>query len=296
MRQLPPPDEIAINIKTLTEEETGKYVQDVLGIQSLSFCRNDVPEVVLGSRSPRRELILGNLLGITHKCLVLDVNEHLPEQKYPPEVISKCLTLQKLIVYLKNRKKVIEKGNVLIVSDTIVIGKNGEIMGKEPDNLRTEEEKYKFCYKRIMNLMGNRTAVFSSVAVADLREGKILVGCDSVIIHFKPVSKAGVKIVERYCGYVYDKEMIKKHRGPLGKAGSFGIQEPEILCLVKKVKGDITVAVGLPADLTLRFLNLLHGFRLPARYDGEHCINTVFANAIIDKEYGKKNLREIFLK
>jgi hypothetical protein len=43
-------------------------------------------------------------------------------------------------------------------------------------------------------------------------------------------------------------------RGPLGKAGSYGIQEPEILAITEEIRGDVFLIVGLPLKETAELL------------------------------------------
>jgi predicted house-cleaning NTP pyrophosphatase (Maf/HAM1 superfamily) len=291
MKPVKSSDDIASEFTRLNDSDAGIYLGKLAGFSPLAANTNEPATVVLGSHSPRRELILGRLLGIQHKCFVINADEHLPAGRYDPDVVSKCLTAQKLISYAKKRQKIREAGNILIVSDTIVVGKNGEIMGKETSSLKTDDEKYEFCLKRISSFMDGKIAVYSSIAIADFRTQKVLIGCDTVLIHFCHAGSREKEIIKHYCRHIYDREMIKSHRGPIGKAGSFGIQEPEILCVVEKIEGDVTVAVGLPANLTLRLLNNLPGLLLPSKYNAEDCVDIIFSNAISDNSICGKNLR-----
>lgn len=292
MTAIPSPDDIAGKLVNLSNSDAGKYLSRLAGFSPSEVRAKEKPVIVLGSRSPRRELILGKLLGIKHKCHAIDVDEHLPSRRYPADIVSKCLAAQKFLGYARNMEGIMKKGNVLVVSDTIVFGQNGKIMGKEPSCLKTNDEKYEFCHSRIMEFMGKKTIVFSSVACCDFRTGRVFIDCDSVAIYFRRPDSREVEIIERYCRYIYNKNKVRMHRGPLGKAGSFGIQEPEILFLVEKIKGDITVAIGLPANLTLNILNMLPGIRFASKYNPEECVNIIFSEAVSEKIINGINLRE----
>ena len=277
------PDDIAKQLREIPAGAVRQYLSELAGFDRCSIQAEEPPEIVLGSRSPRRKLILGDLLHIRHQCLEIDTDEHIPSTTHPPDIVSKCLAVQKFIAYLKDTEKVRAKGNVLLVSDTIVVGENGEIVGKEPEHLKTDQEKFEYCRARIMGFMGRETAVFSSIIVADLRAKRAYLDCDSVIIHFRELNDKTQKTVDAYCGHVFDKKKVRDHRGPIGKAGAFGIQEPEILYLVDRIEGDITVAVGLPARMTLSLLNGLPGVSLPHSYDAQRCVDVIFSRAFSEK-------------
>ena len=126
--------------------------------------------------------------------------------------------------------------------------------------------------------------VYSSIIVTDLRMRKAIIGCDSVAICFRRPDLEARRLVEGYCAHVYDEDKVRNHRGPIGKAGSFGIQEPEILSLVKKVEGDVTVAVGLPANLLLGMLSELPVLDLPVEYNQKKCFDVVFSEELVLEE------------
>ena len=258
-----------------SQELPQEYLVKLAGLEGEAADAAEPPRIILGSRSPRRKLILGDLLGIGHSCIHVDACEQVPDGSFPPDVVSKCLTVQKLIACMKNIDRVRGMGNVLIVGDTVVVGEDGEIVGKEPADLASADERYEYCRNRVMGHVGRDVAVYSSVIVADLRTNDVSVGCDSVVIRFRRHSPEVEKVVDGYCRHVFDEEQVRHHRGPIGKAGSFGIQEPEVLCLVERIRGDITVAVGLPAELTLKMLNELPGMDLPRTYDRERCVDIV---------------------
>ena len=256
----PSPEEIAASIESLRLAEVEMYLKEASGMFASREDTELPAEMVLGSKSPRREVILGRLLGVPHNCVVVDAEETVPSGSHTPDVISKCLAVQKHLAYADSIEQVFEVGNMLLVGDTIVVGTSGDILGKEPDDLASPKERYEFCRRRMLNYLGNPVRVYSSVVVADFRLQRVFVGCDSVTVHFRKRDKETENLVEEYCRLALDAGNKRLHRGPVGKAGSFGIQEPEVLMLVEKVEGDITVAVGLPASLTVRILRQLPGF------------------------------------
>jgi len=278
------PDSIAKKLRRTPPGGVQRYLFELARLDRYGFQAEEAPKIVLSSRSPRRRLILGELLRIRHQCLEVDTDEHIPSTKHPPDIVSKCLAVQKLIAYVEDTEKVAAKGNVLLVSDTIVVGENSEIIGKEPEHLRTDQETFEHCRARIMGFTGRQTAVFSSIIVADLRTKRAYLDCDSVIVHFRRRDDEVERTVDAYCAHVFDKKKVRDDRGPIGKAGSFGIQEPEILYLVERVEGDITAAVGLPAQMSLGLLNGLPGISLPHSYDLERCIDVVFSRAFSEED------------
>jgi predicted house-cleaning NTP pyrophosphatase (Maf/HAM1 superfamily) len=278
------PDSIANTLRRTPSEGVQKYLSELAGLDRYGFQADEAPRIVLGSHSPRRRLILGELLRIRHQCFEVDTEEHIPSTNHPPDIISKCLALQKLIACMKDTERVAAKGNILLVSDTIVVGKNGEIIGKEPEYLKTDQEKFEYCRARVMGFTGRQTVVFSSIAVADFRTKKAYLGCDSVVIHFRERDHEVEQTVDAYCAHVFDRKRVEGHRGPIGKAGSFGIQEPEILYLAERIEGDITAAIGLPARVTLRLLNRVPGISLPDSYEAQRCVDVVFRRAFSERD------------
>jgi predicted house-cleaning NTP pyrophosphatase (Maf/HAM1 superfamily) len=280
------PIDIAVKLREMTDTQAGSYLDELAGFIRPRLDTALEPRLVLGSRSPRRHVLLKDLLRLEHERVVIDVVEELPPRRFAPDIASKCLTVQKFLGYVDEIDTVYKAGNILLVGDTIVVGEGREVLGKEPENLGSDRERYEFCRQRMIGYAGRAVKVYSSVIVADLRIRKAFIGSDSVVIEFRERSPEVEKVVEQYCSHIFDEKKVAKHRGPLGKAGSFGIQEPEVLYLVQRVEGDITVAVGLPVDVTLSILGRLPGLGVADSYSAGDFVETVLADALSEKVAG----------
>lgn len=180
-------------------------------------------ELILASRSPRREEIL-RMLGVDFTSRAPDYEEINPPGM-APEAVPEHLARGKAASMTG-----LGPGKIVLGSDTIVILGN-RIMGK-PEGAAGALEM-------LTALNGRTHLVVTGVALA--REGRILEsGASLTEVTFARSSSAALK------AYADSPE-------PLDKAGAYAIQGHGAR-LVEKVNGCFYNVMGLPIQLTLRML------------------------------------------
>lgn len=173
--------------------------------------------IILGSGSPRRKELLGDL-GLEFKVkLVKEVEEVYPET-LPVDEIPEYLSKLKADAYTS----LISENDLVVTADTIVICDNRP-MGKPKD--------YGNAVSMLKSLSGKIHKVITGVTLKTLE---------------KSVSFSALTLVE--FAELDEDEIeyyIEKYR-PFDKAGAYGIQE-WIGCIgVKKIEGSFYNVMGLP--------------------------------------------------
>lgn len=179
-------------------------------------------ELVLASGSPRRKELL-ETAGLEFAVIVADVEEIIPENAAPQEVV-KSLALQKAQAVAKYNPD-----KTVIGADTVVVC-NGKILGK-PKN---EED----AFNMLRALSGRRHSVCTGVAL--INADKTINFCETTEVEFHPLTDEEIR------AYIKTGE-------PMDKAGAYGIQGKGCV-LVKKIDGDYFNVVGLPVSRVYREL------------------------------------------
>lgn len=179
-------------------------------------------EVILASASPRRRELL-TLAGVDFTVKVADIDEIIPENASPDEVVM-SLARQKAQAVAKENAD-----SVVIGSDTVV-ALDGVILGK-PKNEENAAEM-------LRALSGRSHTVYTGVVIIQGEKTKVF--CEATEVVFNKLSE------EEILGYVATKE-------PMDKAGAYGIQGKGCV-LVEKIVGDYFNVVGLPVSRLYREL------------------------------------------
>lgn len=172
--------------------------------------------LVLGSKSPRRQALIGEL-GFPVEIRIDEIEEIYPDDLAPakvPEYLAK-LKAQPLIPTLRENE-------ILVTSDTIVL-KDGTVIGKPQD---AEDS-----VKMLQNLSGKSHTVITGVHLASTQ--KKISFSTSTEVYFSDLSKEDIQ------HYV---DVYK----PFDKAGSYGIQEWLGYIGVSKIEGCYYNVMGLP--------------------------------------------------
>lgn len=189
--------------------------------------------VVLGSSSPRRKEILGDM-GIIFTVAHADIDE----SALPGEVVE--LTALRL-AREKARKISLRHPDALVIGADTLVALDGEMMGKPDDAPHAAA---------MLQKLGGRTHdVFTAVTFMLASEGRE----DSVLcrsrVTFKKLDRAAID------AYVATGE-------PIGKAGAYAIQGKGA-ALIESYAGSHSNIVGLPAREVLRFFMAFGLERLP---------------------------------
>ncbi|MBE51212.1 MAG: septum formation protein Maf [Flavobacteriales bacterium] len=174
--------------------------------------------IILGSKSPRRSEIL-NKLQIKFKISIPDCDE-----KYPQTLkgckISEFIAIKKSESLLSE----IKKNDLLITCDTIIVTKENDILNKPIDK--------NDAYNMLNKLNNNEHYVISSVCLRS--NNKLKVFSEETKVTFNRIPQ---EIIQKYVN----------SNQPLDKAGGYGIQDWFGLIGVKKISGNYTNVMGLPA-------------------------------------------------
>lgn len=179
-------------------------------------------DLILASGSPRRKELL-ETAGLEFKVIVADIEEVIPKNAVPEEIV-KSLALQKA-------QAVADKypDSVVIGSDTIVVS-NGEILGKPKDEADA--------IKMLEELSGRVHKVCTGVAIISKEKTKNF--CETTEVEFHNLTEKEIT------------EYVKTGE-PMDKAGAYGIQGKGCV-LVKRINGDYFNVVGLPVSIVYREL------------------------------------------
>jgi septum formation protein len=188
---------------------------------------NNVPKIILASKSPRRQELL-RLMDMEFEVVLKDVDESYPEG----------LTPQEVAVYIARKKaeafdQTVGDDVVVLTADTIVCI-DGLILGK-PENPEHAIEMLKI-------LSGKVHQVITGVCL--LHKQRYNNFFDVSEVFFRNLSDQEIR------SYVTE-------YNPLDKAGSYGIQERIGLIGIQRINGSYTNVVGLPTEkLYAQLVNL----------------------------------------
>ncbi len=189
--------------------------------------------VVLGSSSPRRKEILGDL-GIRFTVAHADIDE----SALPGETVEQTALR---LAQEKARKISLQHPDALVIAADTLVALDGEMMGKPDDAPHAAA--------MLEKLSGKTHDVFTAVAFtlgAEKLEERAL--CRSQVT-FKILGRAAIN------AYAATGE-------PLGKAGAYAIQGKGA-ALIESYAGSHSNIVGLPAREVLRFFMAFGLERLP---------------------------------
>jgi len=176
-------------------------------------------DIILASRSPRRQHLLGEL-GFNFRT----VNHYDMEEVYPS-----VLRAEEIPLYLARAKaacydSLIDSNTILITADTIV-WLNNEVIGK-PLSLDNAVEM-------LQRLSGNMHEVFTGVCIRSFA-GETLFHAASKV-YFRKLTDEEIRYyVNRY--------------QPLDKAGAYGVQEWIGYIGVERIEGSYFNVMGLPVQ------------------------------------------------
>lgn len=181
--------------------------------------------IILASRSPRRQFLLGEL-GIDFDVIE---NSH-PDENYP-----ESLGKEEIPVYLAIRKsealdRVVDSDTLLITADTIVWCR-GRVLNKPADR----EDAIRI----LKELSGCRHEVVTGVCLRSLTRTVSFHSVTDVYFHALSHEEI-IYYVDQY--------------SPYDKAGAYGIQEWIGYTGIKAIKGSYFNVMGLPVDKLYREL------------------------------------------
>jgi len=172
--------------------------------------------IILASASPRRKELLEKI-GFKFKIAVSKYKESIDPNLSPHELAQR-LSLEKAKIVAKKYKN-----SIIIGADTFVV-LDDQIIGKPKDEKDARET---------LRLLSNRVhSIITGFTIIDSNTGKIVSKSVETKVFMRKIKDHEIS------SYVNTKE-------PLGKAGSYAIQEKGSM-FIEKIEGDFFNAVGLP--------------------------------------------------
>lgn len=177
-------------------------------------------------------------MGLEFRVVVSDADEEKADKTVPPGIYVQELALLKAAAAAKKLED--KRGRLVISADTVVVGTDGEVLGKPKDK--------KDAFDMLRSLSGVTHRVYTGYCVMRLDDAKTV--CESVCteVTFRELPD---EMIERYI----------KTGEPMDKAGAYGIQKLGAL-LVDRINGDYFNVVGLPVSSLAKTLEDEFGFRL----------------------------------
>lgn len=192
------------------------------------------PPLLLASTSPRRSALLSEA-GLSFEVLdpgVSDAREELLLRGAQARGASaaecvELLAVAKLLAGIRQARP----GQAVLAADTTVAHEEAAL-GKAPDRAAARA--------MLLRLRGTRHAVHTGVAAVDAG-GRLQRGVATTEVEFREFSDAEL-------------EAFLESEAWRGKAGAYGVQDPESAPLVAAVTGSRSNVIGLPLELVREFL------------------------------------------
>ena len=181
--------------------------------------------IILGSGSPRRKELLGEL-GFEFGVDTRNTFEEVYSEDTPQERIPEVLSEGKSLGFHRN----LTENEILITSDTLVLCE-GRVMGKPRDREDAVD--------MLKALSGKSHKVITAVTFRNSERIKTV--SDTAIVHFK-------ELKDNEIDYYID------NYRPFDKAGAYGIQEWIGYIGIDKIEGSYFTIMGLPVHLVYELL------------------------------------------
>ena len=185
--------------------------------------------IILGSGSPRRKELLGEL-GIEFVVDTGNTFEEVYSEDTPQESIPEVLAQGKSLGFHRE----LSENEILITSDTLVLCE-GRVMGKPRDREDAVD--------MLKALSGKSHKVITAVTFRNAERSKTV--SDTALVHFKELKDGEIDYY------------IDNYR-PFDKAGAYGIQEWIGYIGIDRIEGSYFTIMGLPVhkvyELLLEFI------------------------------------------
>ena len=182
--------------------------------------------IILGSGSPRRKELLGEL-GLKFEVDTRNTFEEVYSEDTPQESIPEVLSMGKSLGF---HRELADK-EILITSDTLVLCE-GRVMGKPRDREDAAD--------MLKALSGRSHKVITAVTLRNAERSKTV--SDTALVHFKELTDSEIDYY------------IDNYR-PFDKAGAYGIQEWIGYIGIDKIEGSYFTIMGLPVHKVYELLN-----------------------------------------
>ena len=185
-------------------------------------------KIILASASPRRSDLLQDA-GIKFDVIPSSINE----QEYTLEGMS-AVEYTRILAKAKALDVAIKNPNRIVIGADCVVSMAGKIIGKPADAAEAE--------KMIRMLFSDTHEVITSVSFIAINNGIELLETESTLIY--PNALTDKQIADYIATGAWK-----------GKAGGYGIQDPETDAFIDDYEGSYTNVMGMPMELVEEVLN-----------------------------------------
>ena len=198
-------------------------------IAKTTFMNTKGYHIILGSGSPRRKELLGEL-GFEFEVDTRNTFEEVYSEDTPQEAIPEVLSEGKSLGFHRE----LTDSEILLTSDTLVLCE-GRVMGKPRDR--------EDAANMLKALSGKSHKVITAVTIRNSERMKTI--SDTALVHFKDLTDSEIDYY------------IDNYR-PFDKAGAYGIQEWIGYIGIDRIEGSYFTIMGLPVhrvyELLLEFI------------------------------------------
>ena len=181
--------------------------------------------IILGSGSPRRKELLGEL-GFEFEVDTRNTFEEVYSEDTPQEAIPEVLSEGKSLGFHRE----LTDSEILLTSDTLVLCE-GRVMGKPRDREDAVD--------MLKALSGKSHKVITAVTIRNSERMKTV--SDTALVHFKDLTDSEINYYIDNCR-------------PFDKAGAYGIQEWIGYIGIDRIEGSYFTIMGLPVHLVYELL------------------------------------------
>lgn len=232
-------DVLGLMIEKRMNEEVEEFLAGLLG--NVMKSRTSEDGIVVASKSQTRKELFDRILDsdfVVKRYPTLETN---PSYYTNPGTITKAKAINKILAFFSGGEGDLP-GRTLVASETI-LNVGGRLLGAFQADKDDYDETVKDKAKRqLRGLLGQSQTMLSGLAVYDANSGKFCISSDVTRIEFSKQSAETDRIIDDYVNNPID------GRGPIGKAGGYGLQDPEILRLIENVNGDPYTVIGFPLE------------------------------------------------
>lgn len=189
---------------------------------------------ILASSSPRRYQLLKDA-GYAFEV----VSSNIQENAYPADGLGGA-KYASVLAKAKAFDVALKYPDRLVLGADCIVEQNGDIIGKPAD-----ESDAKAILER---LFSKPHQVISAIAFICIVDGTELIDTDSTTVYPRAVTDENIR------------EYVKTGEWE-GKAGAYGIQDPETDRFIEKIDGSYSNVMGLPMEKTVRYLDRLLNIR-----------------------------------
>jgi septum formation protein len=178
---------------------------------------NTIPQIILASKSPRRQELL-KLMDIDFRVVLKEVDESYPEGLTPAEIALYIATQKAEAFDEEVNNEVVLTADTIVAIDDLILGK---------------PESSEHAIEMLQRLSGRMHEVYTGVCL--LHKGQYNKFYDRSEVFFRKLTDHEIS------SYVHEYQ-------PMDKAGSYGIQQRIGLIGIERINGSYTNVVGLPTE------------------------------------------------